>query len=57
MGSHSNSLNALAFLGLKSRPELAGWLGLTDRKLCYLLYVLDASKKYNVFQVAKKKGA
>ncbi|WP_223619991.1 reverse transcriptase domain-containing protein [Lysobacter sp. ESA13C] len=56
MGPHSYSPGALAFLNLKTRADLAGWLGLTDRKLCYLLYALDASKKYTSFQIAKKKG-
>ncbi|WP_082576235.1 reverse transcriptase domain-containing protein [Lysobacter sp. Root604] len=56
MGPLSLSSEATAFSGLKTREELASWLGLTDRKLCYLLYVLPSTKKYITFQVAKRNG-
>ncbi|WP_082575744.1 reverse transcriptase domain-containing protein [Lysobacter sp. Root667] len=57
MGPLSLSPEAIAFSGLKTRAELAGWLGLTDKKLCYLLYVLPATQKYITFQVAKRDGS
>ena len=50
------SANASEFLALKSRQELAAWLGITDRRLRFLLYVLGPSKSYASFEVKKRDG-
>lgn len=50
------SPKAAEFLLLKTRSELATWLGTTDKKLRYLLYVLEPSKKYRSFDIAKRNG-
>lgn len=56
MGPSHLSQSAQAFLSLASRADLAQWLGLTDRQLRYLLYVLPQEKKYKTFKIAKKNG-
>lgn len=55
MGS-ALSANASAFLALKSREDLAAWLGITDRRLRFLLYVVGPSKNYISFEIKKKGG-
>lgn len=56
MGTPSITFSAATFLGLKTRSDLASWLGMTDRQLRYLLYVLPAEKRYTTFQIAKRNG-
>lgn len=57
MGPNSVSHRAESFLALSSRQDLARWLGLSDRELRYVLYVLPASKKYTAFSVKKRNGS
>lgn len=44
------------FLKVSSRAELAGWLHMSDRKLRYLLYVLDPAHRYKQFSIPKRHG-
>lgn len=55
MGS-ALSANAQAFLSLKSREDLAAWLGVTDRRLRFLLYVAGSNKNYTSFEIKKRDG-
>ena len=55
MGS-AFSANASEFLALKSREDLAAWLGITDRRLRFLLYVVGPSKNYTSFEIKKRDG-
>jgi RNA-directed DNA polymerase len=57
MGLHSLSLKAKSFLALQSRQELADWLGVDDRDLRYMLYVLDSDRKYTTFKIKKRNGS
>lgn len=56
MGSHSLSPRTASFLKLGSRPDLATWLGLSDRELRYILYVLKPDQKYQTFTIKKRSG-
>lgn len=55
MGSFSSS--ALAFKRLQTRAELADWLGVSDKRLRYLLYALPDAKKYESFSISKRNGS
>jgi RNA-directed DNA polymerase len=44
------------FLKLSSRVELAEWLNLSDSRLRFLLYGLDASERYKQFSIRKRNG-
>lgn len=44
------------FRALTSRLELSSWLNISDRKLRYLLYALDGSKRYRHFSIPKRSG-
>lgn len=44
------------FKRLKTRANLAEWLGITDKKLRYLLYVLPEASRYESFEIAKRDG-
>ena len=45
------------FLEIDSRDKLAQWLGLTDRKLRYLLYKLSPDDRYTTFSIKKRNGS
>lgn len=44
------------FLSLKTRADLASWLGVSDRALRYILYRLEEAEKYKTFLVRKRDG-
>lgn len=44
------------FLEIKSRQELAEWLGLSDKALRFLLYKLPEQEKYKSFEIPKRNG-
>lgn len=44
------------FLKITSRPELATWLHLSDRKLRFILYVLTPEQRYRQFDIPKRHG-
>lgn len=44
------------FLQISSRPELAAWLHLSDRKLRFILYVLAPEQRYKQFDIPKRHG-
>lgn len=56
MGSLPLSTEAESFLSLKSREDLAVWLGISDRRLRFLLYRIPSAGKYTTFQVRKRGG-
>lgn len=43
-------------LGLKTRKDLASWLGVSDRALRYMLYRLGDGDKYSTFSIRKRNG-
>lgn len=57
MGPLFPSSRAQQFLALSNRQELASWLGITDRELRYILYVLSSTRKYTTFTIKKRSGA
>lgn len=50
------SSEAESFLGIKSREDLANWMGLSDRRLRFLLYKLTENERYQTFEIAKRDG-
>lgn len=44
------------FLKITTRPELAAWLHLSDRKLRFILYVLTPGQRYRQFDIPKRHG-
>jgi RNA-directed DNA polymerase len=56
MGSRILSDHGKSFLCIKSREDLAAWLGTTDRKLRYLLYRLSPDDRYTTFYIKKRNG-
>ena len=44
------------FLSVKSRSDLAGWLGVSERALRYILYKLPDERKYSTFEIKKRNG-
>jgi RNA-directed DNA polymerase len=48
---------ASPFCQIKSLEEFAEYLGITTKKLSYLLYVLPDKEKYEVFEIPKKSGS
>lgn len=47
---------ASTFLSITSRAELAAWLGVTERKLLFVLYKLSDGEKYVDFSIKKRNG-
>lgn len=50
------SPNAIAFRSIKSRSDLANWIGIKESTLIYILYRLPTSKKYTDFLIPKRNG-
>jgi len=50
------SPQVVEFLSLQSLSELAVFLGISKKKLTFLLYGLDDNEKYSVFEIKKKSG-
>lgn len=48
--------DTLAFLSLKTRVELAIWLGVDDRRLRFLLYAQSTNQRYKTFSIRKRNG-
>ena len=44
------------FLKISSRVELSEWLGISDRRLRFILYGLKSSDRYRSFEVPKRNG-
>ena len=44
------------FLSVKSRSDLAGWLGVSERALRYILYKLPEERKYSTLEIKKRNG-
>ena len=44
------------FLLIQNPSQLAAWLGVSDKALRFILYKLDASKKYTSFDIRKRNG-
>jgi RNA-directed DNA polymerase len=57
MGPLSLSVRAQEFLALSTRQQFASWLGVTDRDLRFVLYVLDSDRKYRSFKIKKRNGS
>lgn len=56
MGAPAFSDQSIKFLQLKTRSDLAHWLGVNDRQLRYVLYTLPESSKYRTFSIKKRNG-
>lgn len=49
-------LSSRSFLQIADRAELAQWLGITDKRLRYLLYAQSEDQRYKTFSIRKRNG-
>ncbi|WP_081274877.1 reverse transcriptase domain-containing protein [Xanthomonas graminis] len=52
----SLSNRSLQFLAIRTRADLASWIGLSEKALLYILYKLPPEKKYTTFLIKKRNG-
>lgn len=50
------SVDAINFLAMKSRQDLAAWLSMSDRQIRYVLYSVGSNDKYKTFAIKKRNG-
>ncbi|MBV6865449.1 reverse transcriptase domain-containing protein [Xanthomonas euvesicatoria] len=52
----SLSNRSLQFLAIRTRADLANWIGLSEKALLYILYKLSPERKYTTFLIKKRNG-